>query len=164
MPHQYGPLSHRERGPFILHTPLRKSLSQCQRTKINSAPGVTLHHPKSLPLPSASQVSACTPRLTERLLAQTMSSNAPGGELYGSCTLQNQCDAARRPQISLGGGGFFYFLKNLFILLQKGAASPPGRRKRKPRHMAGASLVFLWFGNYSLPSLVRQLRQTYLSS
>ena len=32
------------------------------------------------------------------------------------------------------------------------------------RPTAGGFACLLWFGNYSLPSLVRQLRQTYLSS
>ena len=83
----------------------------------------------------------------------------PGGELYGSCTLQNQCAAARRPQISLRRVGA------QFIPLQKRprlAAGPPQKRKPPPYGRGFACL--LWFGNYSLPSLVRQLRQTYLSS
>ena len=83
----------------------------------------------------------------------------PGGELYGSCTLQNQCAAARRPQISLRRVGA------QFIPLQKRprlAAGPP--QKRKPPPYGRGLACLLWFGNYSLPSLVRQLRQTYLSS
>ena len=42
------------------------------------------------------------------------------------------------------------------------AAGPPQKRKPPPYGRGFACL--LWFGNYSLPSLVRQLRQTYLSS
>ena len=71
----------------------------------------------------------------------------PGGELYGSCTLQNQCDAARRPQISLRRVGA------QFIPLQKRprlAAGPP--QKRKPRHTAGASLVFCGLGITACPA------------
>ena len=54
----------------------------------------------------------------------------PGGELYGSCTLQNQCAAARRPQISLRRVGA------QFIPLQK-RPRPRCRaatKKEGPRH------------------------------
>ena len=57
----------------------------------------------------------------------------PGGELYGSCTLQNQCAAARRPQISLRRVGA------QFIPLQK---RPRPRRRAAAKKKAPA----IWQG------------------
>ena len=80
----------------------------------------------------------------------------PGGELYGSCTLQNQCAAARRLQ------SWPKYLLPAFLHRKALAAGPP--QKRRPPPCGRGLACLLWFGNYSLPSLVRQLRQTYLSS